>query len=198
MFIDDAPSSINNLSHTNLFIKINNLDCDISTRSFLNSCSIQPKKLDESKIEFYLNDLIDELNYLYENGIYINRLKKKVYPVITLNLFDLVARHQFMFHQSFSAFFGCVRCLKKGETCICKNGHSHIYQPDEVAELRTPELNNGIFKLIENEIQRPPILGIKGKSPLTRISYQNYLTSTGLEPMHLIGGIFFLRFIFNF
>ena len=105
-----------------------------------------------------------------------------------MNLFDLVARHQFFEHSNFNAVYDWLRCCAKGEICKVKKGHSRIYLPEEDCKLRTLELEKGIFRLIESS-KGTPILGIKSQSIMTKLKNQNYLISTTPEPMHLISRI---------
>lgn len=195
IFLDDAPSDFENITFTNFFIKINNLKCNTLARTFLHSSSIHREKLkDEEDINFFLKDFIEEINMLYEKGIFIKRLNLLIYPFISLNLFDLVARHQFLFHNSYNGYYGCLCCLAKGERC----NSTHIYPPSSNITLRTIELHNNIFRLIENNFTKHPhYLGVKARSPICNIEHQNYLLSTGLEPMHLLSGII-KRIFFSF
>ena len=190
LFIDGVRMSFGNFELTNFFIKVNNLDCNIYTRTFLHACSISQSKPD---VDFILTDLVEELNFLFQNGIFIKRYQKKIYPVVTMNLFDLVARHSLLCHISFLTKYGCIRCLALGERC----GHSHLFLPEEEAELRTLELQRGVFRLIKSgkPIPKNGFLGVKGISPITNIEYQNFLICTTPEPMHLGGGVLKTNFV---
>lgn len=185
IFIDGVRMPFGKFQLYNLFVKVNNLDTDVYTKSFLLSAFVGDSK---PLVNFYLDDIIVEINHLFDNGIFVKKYNKVIYPVVTVNLFDLVARHQFLCHISFNTTYGCVRCLAKGEQIKTTKGHSHIYLPEENAELRTLDYHEGIFKLLDSGAQ-PPLSGVKEKSPITEIKYQDYLTSSIPEPMHLFGGI---------
>ena len=136
-------------------------------------------------VTLHLEDFVEEVNFLFEHGIFVERYQKIIYPVITLNLFDLVGRHLFLYGSFFnSLIYGCLRCLALGVSCETHKGHSHIFLPNETADLRDLRLHRGINRLIENG-ESTPILGVCDVSPLSKIKDQNYLISTSIEPMHL-------------
>lgn len=68
IFVDGVPVFKNNLQLWPLFISINNLKAPLCTKTFLNACLIDDKKPDADTIRFFMNDLIDELNQLFDEG----------------------------------------------------------------------------------------------------------------------------------
>lgn len=61
-----------------LFFNILNLKSPIGIKIFLNSCFKSKKKPD---LDFFLNDVIKELNQLFNEGIFIKRYNKRVFVV---------------------------------------------------------------------------------------------------------------------
>lgn len=183
IFIDGVPIFKNNLQLWTLFVKANNLKAPLLTKTFLNGCLIGDHKPNLDQIKFFLKDLVEELNLLNEEGVFLKDKKRTIYPVFTLFLLDSGARPGFLNHSQYNTVYGCPRCLQEGEQCKSGRGHSHIY-PFEDCELRTKDNYLNILRLINENIVEPPVLGIKGPTPLSELKYFNHLISCTPEPMH--------------
>ena len=184
IFTDGVPLSNGNGIWT-LFVKVNNLECPINSKVFLNSCYYGSSK---PVVEFFVKDLIEELNSLYAEGILL-RNGKRVFVVLTLFLLDSAARPAFLCHTSFNGSYGCLTCLAEGKVIKSGDGWARVYTADEPAAERTLESHRDCLLLIANG-HSPPVLGVKDRSPICNLSYFNYISSTPLEAMHMLKGIF--------
>lgn len=104
--------------------------------------------------------------------------------------------------------YGCSVCLKRGKRYIIKKTRlnrrilrrtirrekhtTRIYPPNQNGELRTIELHNIIYDLLNNDNSKP-VFGVKEKSIITNLINFNYIFGIHQEPMHYIFGGFVKR-----
>lgn len=122
-----------------LFLRINELDCPLFDKTFLFANFYGKKKPD---VSFYLDNLIDTLSDLFNRGIYVERLKCKVYPMLIVNVFDYPARVHFLNHLSHKADYSCTMCYIKGTQI---DRHHHLFTPEADIQLKIKE---DILKII--------------------------------------------------
>ena len=172
-----------------LFVKINELDLAEDRKVFLYSCHIGRSKPD---VEFYLDNLVRELNDLNETGVFIERLNEIVYPVLLNCLFDLPARSHFLQHAGHTAKSGCTICNVSGESLALDPNnprkHKVIFRPSGVREYKSKHL-------YERDRDELIDLGILGVSKLNSITYADCFQICPTEPMHQIFIGFVSRFL---
>jgi hypothetical protein len=178
-FIDGAPlpkSSDDKIWP--IFIRINNLNCNENSRTFLSSCLTTQSQPNPN---FYLNHIVNQLIDLFYNGIEIN---DEIYYVSLFNqVYDTPARDSFLINNFFNSLFGCTVCLNSG----VRIGSVHIYLPDKNFLRRTKEVYSDAFKVLDENEHFESFLGIKDRSVLHDLPYYDVSKSTTVELMHALG-----------
>lgn len=98
-----------------IFIKVHNIIGGEVDKVFLSSNFYGGTK---PNVDFYLEQLISSFNNMFENGIYIDQIKTRVYPMLILNVFDLPAKSLYMNHVSHIGYYFCTFCFIKGKICF--------------------------------------------------------------------------------
>lgn len=121
-----------------IFIKINELV----------GCYLTTSKPD---VNFFLKYIVKNLVHLFREGIFINRLNRKVYPFVKNFLLDIVARRLFLNHVNFNANNGCTDCFQTGERIAFGKGSIQIYpyEEDKVVKDRTVEAHKQIIEILQ-------------------------------------------------
>lgn len=92
-----------------IFVKFNNLNCDLDDSIHLIACHYSNKKPD---VNVYCEKLVEYLNDFYQSGVEANG--KIYYPVLMNFVMDLEAKYGFYGHCRHNTDFGCTECLVKG------------------------------------------------------------------------------------
>lgn len=160
-----------------IYLKINDLDCSQEEKTFLYSCFHGSSKPDP---EFFLEGLLDSLIKLSSEGIFVNKLGFRVYPMLAINVFDTPARSLFLGHASHTGFFACTICMIKGERkCSCQ-----LFKPQEVVQLRDRQTYE---QALEHEL---PHMGVVRVCPFARLPYYPIYRAEPPDVMHAVmGGI---------
>lgn len=159
-----------------IFFKIHDLDCPESEKVFLLSSFYG-----EPDPNFYLENIINELNSLFKDGIFIRSLGITVYPLLILSLFDYPAKCLFLNHKSHTGYFGCTTCDIKGE-----------YLHHRMLFKLNPNTNLRDFKELEQILltKSLPYKGVKGKNAFINLEYFDFYSCTPVDPMHSdVGGV---------
>ena len=77
-------------------------------------------------IHFFLDKIVQQLNYLYDNGIYVSKIDKIVYPLALNCLLDLPAKALFLNHKLHNGENGCPTCEHPG---VSLGRGKRIYKP---------------------------------------------------------------------
>ena len=182
-------SELSNRQIWPLFWKINELDLPENLKVFLGACYIGDKK---PEVHRYLDSLVQELNDLNENGVFIERHNETVYPLLLNCLFDLPARSHFLDHAGHTAKAGCTICKVKGESLSLDPNnprkHKVIFRPIGEREYKDKHL----YELESDELFDIGVLGI---SKLNSIDYVDCFQICTTEPMHQIFIGFVSRFL---
>lgn len=162
-----------------IWIKVHNIKSSEEDKIFLYSNFYGDCK---PELTFYLKSLVDELNFLFINGIFIEKLNSKVYPMVVCCLFDMPAKSFFLNHIGHTGYFSCTICLIKGE-------YSKEFRKIIFGQLNDPLRDFDVYhEILRNECL--PHLGLNGKSDLSNIIYLNIFKSSPIDAMHtLIGGL---------
>lgn len=140
----------------------------------------------------FLKPLFDELLALKE-GIQCS-VYGMVEPVlikvgILAGTGDSPAKATFMMHKYFNGFYGCVKCISKGEKSLRTKIHFvHPYQQD--FNLRTDEnyLQHlaDLRRLREHNPAVKDKMGIKGPTVLKNLSISSFIRSVSVDIMHAL------------
>lgn len=130
-----------------IFMKVNEIDSSIENKIFMVGCYVTTSKPD---VNFFLKHVVNDLNRIFNDGVFINRLNIRVYPVVMNFLFDVVARRLFLNHVNFNTEHGCTDCYKTGERIKKGKGSVHVYKyiEDEVIVERSVEDHKLILDIL--------------------------------------------------
>lgn len=172
-----------------LYIKIHHLDIKSPYKTFLIGCTYTYGK---PNLNLILNQFVNQLNELYDNGIMINKTNQLVYPILFNFVLDLPARHSVLNHRYFNTYFSCTQCLIKGKKIrtsyknrLIKKKRSKIIFPIKKSKRRSIEFHNICFKLIKKR-NLSHFYGIINKSAISKLKYFNYILCCNIEPMHFL------------
>lgn len=180
----DGVENLNQKFYT-LIIKVNDLNCKVRAKTFLNGAALSSKP----NLEQFLRELIDDLNRLWENGIFVKRSGTTVFPYLHCFLLDGKARPDFLVLSHCNTKHFCNGCYVEGYHTRKGAGFCHVFEHGrEVLRLRTHHESAGIAESIQNGQIAPseiPMFGFKGRSPLFDICYLDIVKQVPpLEPMH--------------
>jgi hypothetical protein len=147
--------------------KVEDLNSREEESTFLHSSYVTTKK---PKAEFIFENMVNELNTLFEKGVFIEKLNKVVFPALTKMMFDLGCKYSLTNRSNFNGEFGCFDCYAPGERIPVGNGTARIYRFSNY-DLRTADSTQHDTFLVENGFESAPFKGIKGKNVLSRLSY---------------------------
>lgn len=102
-----------------LFFKINELNLKEENKVFLLGCYLTDSTINTN---FFLNYIVNDLNMLSNDGVYIDKLNCKIYPLLINFLFDTVARRLFLNHVNFNTNYGCTYCYQAGKRIKYRKG----------------------------------------------------------------------------
>lgn len=128
-------------------------------------------------VEFYTEKLIEGLIKLFEKGVYIEKLRERVYPMVLISLFDTPARAHFLNHKTHSGYESCTICTINGQR-YCNHT---IFKPEKSTELRTNETYNDSLKQL-------PSNGVLGECVLAKLPYYKFNKSSPPDVKHCVFG----------
>ena len=108
-----ALSDCSNIQIWTLFFKINELDVKEDDKVFLFGCYIGDKK---PEVDYYLDQLVSELNEFYDDGLFVQKLNQTVYPLALNCILDLPAKAHYLNHIAHNGQCGCTVCEHPGES----------------------------------------------------------------------------------
>ena len=174
-----------NVSFYTLIIKVNDLNCGVRAKTFLNGAALRKPDLNQ-----FLQELIVDLNNLWNDGIQAEKFGELVFPFVQEFIMDGKARPDLLLLQSnCNTKNHCNQCYVKGRTMPFKNGRCRVFvHTEEVIRKRSHEESQLVADAIacddltENDL---PYNGIKIRTPLYDLALINIIQQVpSLEPMH--------------
>ena len=111
-----------------IYLKSNEIDSKKTENKFLIGCYLSNSSKPDHN--FFLGQIVNQLNEIYTNGIYSTDLENLVYPVLFNFILDLPARALFMNHNYYNGEHGCTDCYDKGIRIASKgNFYDLLYKP---------------------------------------------------------------------
>lgn len=182
---------------TTLIVKVNDLDCDIRSKTFLNGAALGIKP----NLNQFLNELVADLKELWMNGIEAEKYGERVYPFMQDFILDGKARPEILLQSHCNTLNHCNQCYVKGQSIPSnksERGNCWVFihsaeSPKRRSHNESQLVADAIASGDLNE-QDLPFNGIKGRTPLYDIPLINIIQQVpSLEPMHTFFAGFILR-----
>ena len=180
----DGVEDLNKKFYT-LIVKVNDLNCKVRAKTFLSGAALSSKP----NLEQFLRELIDDLNRLWLDGIFVERSGIMVFPYLHCFLLDGKARPDFLLLSHCNTKHFCNGCYVEGYHTPKGGGFCHVFEHGrEAIRFRSHRESAALAESIRNGDIAPselPKFGFKGRSPLFDISYLDIVKQVPpLEPMH--------------
>ena len=135
----------------------------------------------------FLTPQMETLNDIKDNGVHIiNNIY--LHATVLCGTCDLPAKATVLNFQSSNAFYGCPKCLQKGEAASTeKSGNVRCFpfqlnNPTGPARTHFQTVENA--KSVINSLDKKPINGVKGPSALMLLPDYDIIRGTSIDYMH--------------
>ena len=135
----------------------------------------------------FLSPQMETLNHIKVKGVHINE-DVCIRAMVLCGSCNLPAKASVLNFQPFNAFYGCPKCLQKGETVFTeKSGNVRCFPFQESDPSGPPRTHHQTMKDAKSVLlseNKKPINGVKGLSALMLLPDYDIICGTSIDYMH--------------